>query len=237
MDAPGFIRNRAVSTVGPGLFAPVGFLGAYLAVGPVAGASADRPLPLPGSPASDVAAYYAANPTAVGTTVGLQILSVACFAVFVAALAPALRAAGGVWLPRVGYLSVAAMVVSSALSVTLAMIASSASDATVEILRQSSFYAGGVVNVVTLGVFVVGSALVLGRELLFGKPTRWFGFVSGGIAMMGVLSLAFYYANVALPVGRVLSMVWTIVAGIVVYRRVKAENRIIDTAPARSTER
>jgi hypothetical protein len=76
-----------------------------------------------------------------------------------------------------------------------------------------------VVNVVTLGVFVVGAALLLGRERLFGAPTRWFGFVAGGIAVLSVLSLAMYYASIALPVGRVLSMVWTIVAGVVIIRR------------------
>jgi hypothetical protein len=166
-----------------------------------------------------VAAFYWANPAAVGLTAGLQVLSVVCLAVFVAFLAPALRAVGAAWLPRVGYLSVAAMVLSSVLSVTLAMVVTSASDAAVLALRQASFYAGGVVNVVTLGVFVLGSALVLGRERLFGAPTRWFGCVAGGIAVLSVLSPAVYYASIALPVGRLLSMVWTIVAGIIAYRR------------------
>ncbi|HYH31532.1 MAG TPA: hypothetical protein VD903_14200 [Pseudonocardia sp.] len=225
MATPGTARNRTDSGVGAGVLASIGFLAAYLAVGPVSGAFADRPLPLPGSPAAEVAAYYAANPTAVGFTAGLQVVSVACFAVFVAALAPALRAAGAAWLPRLGYLSAAAMVVSSALSVTLAVIASSAAEATVTFLRQGSFYAGGLVNVVTLGAFVFGSAVVLGRERLFGGGTRWFGFVAGTLAMLGVLSVGIYYANAFLPVGRVLSMVWTIVAGVVVYRRVKAESR------------
>ena len=220
MTAPARTGDRI--SFGAGVLAPVGFLGAYLAVSPVAGALTDRPLPLPGSPAAEVAAFYAANPVAVGITAGLQTLSVACFAVFVAALAPALRAAGAAWLPGVGYLSTAAMVVSSALSVTLAIIASAADDMTVEILRQASFYAGGVVNVVLIGVFVLGAAVVLGRDGLFGKPTRWFGFVSGGIAVLSVLSVAIYYASVALPVGRVLSMVWTIVAGIVAYRQLTA---------------
>jgi hypothetical protein len=225
MTTPGLARNRTAPGVGTAVLAPIGFLGAYLAVSPVSGAFVDRPLPLPGSPASEVAAFYAANPIAVGTTALLQTVSVAAFAVFVAALAPALRAAGAAWLPRVGYLSVAAMVASSGLSVTLAVIATSVSDATVGILRQASFYAGGVVNVVTLGVFVFGSALVLGRERLFGKPTRWFGIVAGAIAMLSTLSLVIYYANAALPAGRVLSMVWAVVAGVVVYRRVQAESR------------
>jgi hypothetical protein len=219
MAVPASSRNRSASDLAAGVLAPVGFLGAYLAVSPVSGAVADRPLPLPGSPASEVAAFYAANPLAVGLTAGLQALSVVCLAVFVGFLAPALRAAGAAWLPRAGYLSVAAMVASSVLSVTLAMIVTSASDAVVLALRQASFYAGGVVNVVTLGVFVLGSALVLGRERLFGAPTRWFGVVAGGIAVLSVLSLVIYYASIALPVGRVLSMVWTVVAGVVAYRR------------------
>jgi hypothetical protein len=219
MAVPAPSRNRSASELARGVLAPVGFLGGFLAAAPLSGAFADRPLPLPGASASDVAAYYAANPLAVWLTAGLQVVSVACFAVFVAFLAPALRAVGAAWLPRVGYLSVAAMVVSSALSATLAMVVTSASDATVLALRQANFYAGGVVNVVTLGVFVLGTALVLSRERLFGAPTRWFGLVAGGIAVLSVVSLVFYYASIALPVGRVLSMVWTIVAGVVVYRR------------------
>jgi hypothetical protein len=223
MNAPARAPSHSAPVVG--VLAAVGFLGAYLAVGPVSGAFADRPLPLPGSPASEAAAFYAANPTAVGITAALQIVSVACFAVFVAGLAPALRAVGAAWLPPVGYLSAAAMVVSSALSGTLAVLAPSAGDTTVTVLRMGSFYAGGVTNVVLLGVFVFGSALVLGRERLFGRPTRWFGFVAGTLAMLSVLSLAIYYANLFLPVGRVLSMVWTVVAAVVVLRRVTADAR------------
>jgi hypothetical protein len=222
MSAPARTHHRPGTGIGSGIVAPIGFLAAYLAVGPVSGALADRPLPLPGSPPAEVAAYFTANPLAVTSTAVLQVVSVACFAVFVSGLAPALRAAGAAWLPPVGYLSVAAMVVSSAFSGVLAVVASSADGTTIEFLRQGNFLAGGVANVATLGLFVFGSALVLGRDLLFGAPTRWFGLVAGAIAMLSVLSLVFYYASVALPVGRVLSMVWTIVAGIVVYRRATA---------------
>lgn len=223
MNAP--TRAPTRTSPGVGVLAAIGFLSGYLAVSPVSGAFVDRPLPLPGSPASEVAAFYVANPAPVAITAWLQIVSVACFAVFVAGIAPALRAVGAAWLPPVGYLSTAAMVVSSALSGILAVLAASAGEMTVTVLRQAGFYAGGVANVVLLGVFVLGSALVLGRERLFGKPTRWFGAVAGTLAMLSVLSLAIYYANAFLPVGRVLSMVWTIVAAIAVIRRVKAENR------------
>ncbi len=225
MSVPGLARSRTTSRVGAGVLAPIGFLGAYLVAGPVSGAFADRELPLPGSHASEVAAFYAANPTAIGLSAALQIVSVACFAVFVAGIASALRAAGAPWLPPVGYLSTAAMVVSSVLSGTLAVLVGSVGDTAVTVLRQANFYAGGVANVVLLGLFVFGSALVLGRERLFGKSTRWFGFIAGTLAMLSVSSLAFYYANAFLPVGRVLSMVWTVVAGVVVYLRVRAESR------------
>jgi hypothetical protein len=50
------------------------------------------------------------------------------------------------------------------------------------------------------------------------SPTRWFGYVAGGLATLSVLSLAFYYASVLLPVGRVLAMVWTVIAAIVLAR-------------------
>ncbi|QYN39200.1 hypothetical protein K1T35_19570 [Pseudonocardia sp. DSM 110487] len=219
MAVPASARNRSAPQLGAAVLAPIGFLGAFLAVGPVSGAFADRPLPMPDAPVSEVAAYYAANPLSIMLTAGLQVLSVACLAVFVGFLAPALRAVGAAWLPRVGYLSVAAMVVSSALSVTLVMLVTSVTDAAVVALRQANFYAGGVVAVVTLGVFVLGSAMLLGRERLFGAPTRWFGLVAGGIAVLSVLSLVIYPASIALPAGRVLSMVWTIVAGVGVYRR------------------
>lgn len=215
--------NRAASELAAGVLAPVGFLGAFLAAGVASGAVADRPLPMPDAPAAEVVAYYATNPLAVGLTAGLQVVSVACLAVFVAFLAPALRAVGAAWLPRIGYLSVAAMVVSSALSATLALLVPAASEETVTALRLANFYAGGVVTVATLGAFVLGTALVLGRERLFGAPTRWFGVVAGGIAVLSVLSLAIYAATVAIPVGRVLSMVWTIVAGVVVLRRARNE--------------
>ncbi|WIX98995.1 hypothetical protein QRX60_33740 [Amycolatopsis mongoliensis] len=181
------------------------FLVAYLAVS-FAGALADRSLPLPDAPAADVAAYYGANPAAAVVVALLQVVSVLGFAAFawVVSRGPA-RAVAAV--------SVLAMVVSSALTVVLAIVAGSASLDTVQTLRLGSFYAGGVVNVVTLGIFVVTAA-----NQRVGAPTRWFGYVAGGLAVLSVLSPAFSFASALLPVGRVLSMVWTVVAAIVLAR-------------------
>lgn len=209
--------STAARAAGPvaAVAAPIGFLGVYLAVSPISDALADRPLPLPTAAAADAAAYFAANPLAVSAAALLQVMSVACFAVFAAAVAQLLRDTGrGPTLPLVGYTSVAAMVVSSLAAVAAAVAAPSVSAETVEALRQASFYAGGVANVVTLGVFVFGAAHLLGRSGLLGRPTRVFGYIAGGLAVLSVLSLGVYYATILLPVGRLLSMLWTVVAGI-----------------------
>ncbi|MEU8633007.1 hypothetical protein AB0C38_12620 [Amycolatopsis sp. NPDC048633] len=188
------------------------FLVAYLAVSFTGGLS-DRSLPLPGAPAADVAAYYAANPAAAVTVAALQAVSVLGFAVF----ARAVRRFTGI-----AVVSVLAMLVSCALTVALTVVAASASFETIEVLRQGSFYTGGVANVATLGLFVFVAAKALGRAGLAGSPTRWFGYVAGTLAMLSVLSLVFYYASAFLPVGRVLCMVWTVVAAVVASRTRRA---------------
>jgi hypothetical protein len=197
MSAPRAITGAAV------------FLVAFLAVSFAGSALGDRSLPLPDAPAADVAAYYSANPAAAIVVAVLQAVSVLGFAVFARAVSrrPAMA---------VAVVSVLAMLVSSALTVILTIVAGSASLDTVQALRLGSFYAGGVVNVVTLGVFVFAVAKASG---FLGAPSRWFGYVAGSLAMLSVLSLAFYYASALLPVGRVLSMVWTVVAAIVLARR------------------
>lgn len=207
------IAARPLATV----VAPIGFLGIYLAAGPVSDALADRPMPLPTAPATATAAYLAANPAAVTAQAAMQVLSVACFAVFVTALAPLLRRGGdraAARLPLLGYVSVAAMVLSSLLAVAAALLAGTSQADTVDLLRQASFYCGGVVNVVTLGGFVYGAALLLGRTGRLAKPTRGFGYVAGVLAVASVASVVFYYASILLPVGRVLCMLWTVVAGL-----------------------
>jgi hypothetical protein len=211
--------TTSISRPGASVAGAAGFLGAFLVASPISDAFADRPMPLPTATASETAAYFAANPLAVTVLAGMQVVSVACFAVFVAAIAPLLRDVGRrPELPVIGYASVAAMAVSSLLAFVAAAVATSVSDSTVDTLRQASFYAGGVANVVLLGVFVFGSALVLGRAGVFGRPVRVFGYVAGTIATLSILSLGIYYATALLPIGRVLSMIWTVVAAIRIVR-------------------
>jgi hypothetical protein len=201
--------------------AAIGFLLAFLAVGLVSEPLADRPLPMPGAPPVEVAAYYAANPLAASIGAALQVVSVGCFAVVVRCLTPVLRKAGrqAARLPWIGYLSVAAMTLSSLLSGALVLLASSAAPDTVGILRQAGFIAGGVVTVVFLGAFVLGASRVLGRLGVLGIFGRWFGFVAGTLAVLSVLSLVFFYASPLLPVGRLLSMIWTVIVAVQLVRR------------------
>lgn len=217
MTVPTSTTSRAAGPIA----AAAGFLLAFLAVGFATDPLADRPLPMPWAPPSEVAAYYTANPAAATVNALLQVVSVACLAVVVHHLTPRLRAAGPAAsrLPVAGYLSVAAIVVSSLLSIALVLVAPSASPGTVDFLRQANFYSGGVGAVVTLGVFVFGAALVLGRSGVIGRVTRGFGLVAGALATLSVLSLAIFYATPLLPVGRVLCMVWTIVAVVQLVRR------------------
>lgn len=216
MTAPTTTRVTRPSAL---VAAPLGFLIAYLVVSPVSDALADRPLPLPGTGPSDVAAYFAANPVAVAASALLQVASVACLAVFIAALAPVLRGAGpeGARVPLLGYVAVAAIVVSSLLAGAAAVVASRSAGVTY-VLREASFYAGGVAHVVTLGAFVLGAALILGRRELIGAASRWSGYVAGALAMLSIVSLGVYYASVLLPVGRVLSMVATVAIGVALVR-------------------
>lgn len=212
--------DAAATTADVGIAAIVGaavFLLAYLAVDPVAGALADRSLPFDGSN-TEIAAYYVANPAASVVGAVLQVVSVAGFAVFARSVLSILGAAGA-RLRAVAAVSVAAMLLSSAVVVVIAGIAPTVSAEVVGVLRQVSFYAGGVLNVATLGFVAFATSRILGSREMFGMPMRIFGYVAGTLAMLSVLSIAFYYASVFLPVGRVLSMVWTVVAAVVLIRR------------------
>lgn len=197
------------------------FLVAFLAVSPVSGALSDRSEPLPNDSTREIADYLIANPAAAIAVAVLQVLSVLGFALFVLKLTPHLRASGEGSvnrLPQIGLLSVAAMLMSSAIGVIGALVAPSVSAETVATLRQANFIAGGVVNVVTLGLFVFGASRVLRGAGRIGGVSAGLGYVAGGLGLLSILSLVFFYANALLPLGRILSMVWALSVAIVISR-------------------
>jgi hypothetical protein len=192
------------------------FLVAYLAVSPVAGMLATGDIPLPTDPGEQIKTFLVANPLAAISGAILQAVSVIGFAVFARVVVPM---TGSRALGVVAGVSVAAMLVSSTITVVSALFAADLSADTLSTLRVTGFYAGGVVNVATLGFVAFAGSRRLARVGLVGKGTAVLGYVVGTLSMLSVISLAVYYANLFLPLGRVGSMVWTLVAAIVLARR------------------
>ena len=198
------------------------FLGVYLLVSPIAGAASTGTLPLPGSPAGDVHDYLAANTTASLLTGLLQLLSGIGLAIVVAgpltrrATADAERTPKRTLASVAGWVAVAAIVSSAALSIVLSAIASTATTETVSVVRSFNFTLGGVVHVVTLGLFVLLAVATVRRH---STPVRIVGWIAGVLAVLSLLSVAVYYASLFLPLGRVACMVALVVVGISLLRR------------------
>jgi len=192
------------------------FLVAYLAVSPVAGMFATGDIPLPTDPGEQIKAFLVANPLAAISGAILQAVSIIGFAVFARVVVPM---TGNRALGVVAGVSVAAMLVSSVITLVSAVFAADLSADTLATLRLAGFYAGGVVNVTTLGFVAFATSRQLVRVGAVGRGTAILGYVVGTLSMLSVISLAVYYANLFLPLGRVGSMVWTVVAAIVLMRR------------------
>jgi hypothetical protein len=209
--------GQSTTTVGGSRSGPLRgglvFLLAYLLVGPAAGALADRDLPLPDAAAGEIAGYYAANPAAALVGAALQLASVAGLLLFTHSIGPGDRPAVA------ARVAVGAMVVSSILTGVVTVMAGDAPDQTVALLREIGFYAGGVVHVVTVGLFTLLAVPALHQRGDLSRGGRTFGYVAGALAVLSVLSVAIYYANALLPLGRVLCMVWTVTVGVSLWRR------------------
>ncbi|WP_163508161.1 hypothetical protein [Fodinicola acaciae] len=169
-------------------------------------------LPLPTAPASAVVAYFQANPAAVWSVAVVQLLASIALLVFVPAAARRLEPGWQRTTASIGgFVAGAALIVCAVLSGVLAIGAAGGwSLDVIDGLRTANFLSGGAVHVVTLGVFVGALSLAAG----FPKGIRWFGYLAATPAVLGILSLFFYYANVFLPVGRTLGMIWCVAAGI-----------------------
>lgn len=210
------VRGRAVALVGS-----LTFLVAYLLVAPVAGALSNADIPQPDDAASVLVDYYSDNAAAAYAGAWLQALSVLGFAAFAFAVVRTLRSAGtvvGRRLSGIALVSVIAMLVSSALTTALPLVVADVEPETVGALRDASFYAGGVANVVTLGIFAWLASRELAGHHLVGRKTKVLGTIAGVLCALSVLSLAVYVANLFLPLGRLLAMVWTVVAAVGLWR-------------------
>jgi hypothetical protein len=205
-------RSRVLTPL-PGAIA---FLVLYLAVDVAASAVGNGDRPMPGASADAVYEYIRANTTGSILTGVLQALSVLGLLVVVAG--PATRVGSGTTTEGVrrrasvafGVVAVGAMLVSAAVSITMGLLAPSASVGTVTTLRNIGFYTGGAVHIVALGLFV----LLVSRADGWTRPVRVMGWVAGVPAIMSIFSVFVFYASPLLPVGRLLCMVCLVVAGV-----------------------
>lgn len=194
------------------------FLLLYLSVSPVVGAFTVGALPLPGTPAVEVHDYLAANTTPSFLTGLLQGLSGLGLAAVVAG--PMTKTRGAKAPLRLmsqvsGWIAVAAILASAALSIVLGIIAPTAGTDAVEMVRNISFYAGGVVHVVALGVFTLSVAVAP----YWGRTVRVVAWIAGGLAVLSLLSTVIFYASLFLPVGRLACTIALVVAGVSMFRR------------------
>lgn len=210
-------RPEGRSMLRPAVLALVGaiaFPAFYLAMDTVGGGP---PLPMPDAPAAEVYAYVVNNGSSMALTGLVHLLSVAGLFVFILSamrlLATQADAPRVVWANRAGMLAALALTVSITLSLFSAVAAPTLGAETVNALRTANFLAGGVIHVMCLGVYVRLTSLAFP-----GRGLRVFGLIAAVPALLSVLSLAFYYANALILLGRILCMLWILTAGITLFR-------------------
>jgi hypothetical protein len=206
----------------------IGFAAFFMAGDILNGVIASGSLPLPDASAREVVDFFAANTTATLVLGTCQLLSAVALFLFVGHVGSAVRPApGGSRTGRVisvgGVLAGVFLAVSALLSCTLAVIAGDAEPGVVATVRDLNFLTGGVAHVVSLGVFVGMTCVAAARAHLLPRGIRWLGIVAAIPAVLSVISLVWYPGMVLLPIGRVLSLLWSIVAAVGLLRRSRRE--------------
>lgn len=187
-------------------------LGGVLAVGP---------LPLPGSPAAEVARYVTESRTAVLVSGLFQVLSAISLFVFVAPVAAFVRRTGegSSALPGLtlggGALAAIFLLVSSLLGWVLALTAGGLGLDLVGTLRSLNFLSGGAAHVASLGLFVGAASIVALRVRALPRWLLWLGIVAASLSILSLASLVWLPATILLPLGRLLSLIWSIAVGLV----------------------
>ena len=113
----------------------------------------------------------------------------------------------------------ALMMLSSVLGWLLTAVAADASLDTVSALRTANFVTGGTLHVVALGIFVLLASRIPG----FGKRIRVFAYVAAVPALVSVVSLVWFNGSVFILLGRLLCMIWIVIAAVSVSRRLSRD--------------
>ena len=210
------IRQRNLWALSGVLFAAL-FLASLVLGGVLAAGS----FPLPGAPATDVTRYFTESRTAVLVSGSFQVLSAAsllAFAPCVASLVRSTENGTGALLGLTlggGNLAAIFLLASALLGWVLALAAAELGPGLVGTLRSLNFLTGGAAHVASLGLFVgAASIAALGAKAL----PRWIlglGVVAATLSILSLVSLLWFPATILLPLGRLLSLVWSIALGLV----------------------
>jgi hypothetical protein len=200
------------------------FVALFIAGLVLSGVLAPAPYPLPGASSAEIVRYFSEGRTAILTLGFLQALSAMSLFVFAACVAAFVRrTASGTrtlsWLTLGGGTLAATFLLLAALvSWVLALTASEGGAALASTLHYLIFLAGGPAHVASLAPFVgAGSVAALRTKALPGWIS-WVGIAAAAISLLCLVSLIWYPASIFIPLGRVLSFVWSIAVSVVLIR-------------------
>ncbi|WP_086824208.1 hypothetical protein [Allokutzneria sp. NRRL B-24872] len=185
------------------------FLALYLSVDFATSPLREGDMPLPGAPVPEVYEFLVNN--SASSIVGgiLQFASVIGFLLFFRRVSTKPLGAFAGWT------AVVSMVLTAVLMIVLGSFAPSLSPELASTVRGISFTLGGVVHVVALGVFLLVEVARAGGWTKAVRVTAWVGAVP---AMLSISSTVWFMASILLPLGRVLSMIALVTAGVSLLR-------------------
>lgn len=187
--------------------------------------------PRPTDDMGTVADFMRAGADRMEASAGLQLLSAVALLWFAAAVAARLRRVGrtgtGAELALAGgIMSASTLLLSVSALVALGGSDLANDDASAQLLYQLSFWLGGPIHVVGLGLLIVSAAYGLGLP----KWLSMAGLVIGTAGVLASLSPIVSQLTLFTPIGRFLGFIWIIVATVLLALR-----RAPAPAPAAAT--
>lgn len=199
----------------------IGFAAAFILSLLLAAALATGSLPLPDDPVDDVVAYTRDNEAVIVLVAALQALSAIALWRFVPAVTTLVERyeRGPVRIALLaGAVSAVSLAFSAVFTIVQVVIVSADSRTGVGLVRDLTYYLGGVMHLVSLAPVIGIHAWPAARGRL---PVRWLGIV-GMIAVVAcyltILSPFISATTVFLPLGRLLAFVWSVGVGILLLR-------------------
>jgi hypothetical protein len=117
-----------------------------------------------------------------------------------------------------GVLAAAFLLLSVLLSWVLALVTAGGDFTLVGTLRNLNFLAGGVAHVASLAPFVGAASIAALRMKALPRWISWVGIVTATLSLLSLASLVWFPATFFIPLGRLLSFVWSVAVSIVMIR-------------------